>query len=120
MNFALIAASSLALAQAGPATASQGPGPSFTMDAAQSLDCALWAAYRASTLEDGEGGTALSGAMQWFLGRYEAGSGEPFEAELTARAEVLDDAAMDALDAPCGTAMRNFGDRLVAWSEEAE
>ena len=105
-----VSVASLAQNETGPASATP----------EQDIQCALWASVISGSSEDEQVKEAYAYALNFFLGRYEAASGEDFRPAMTAAAEAADAdfALLEAQDEPCSARWEEYLERLDQWGSE--
>jgi hypothetical protein len=100
---------------ASPASAQEAATP------AENLDCAIWAANLAGSVdENSEDFAAFGMIMTWFIGLYEGQVGRAIEEPLAARALELTDADFAAIGERCLPRMAAFGDRLTVLGDKLQ
>ena len=105
----LALAAALALAPVA-ATAAQ----SDNATPAQNLDCAIWASIVIGNSDDEAVTSGLGMILGYFIGLYEAATGNDIDEAMVARASVITETELEALDTTCSARMVAYGERLGA------
>ena len=88
---------------------------------AENLDCAIWAANLAGSVEEtSEDMAAFGMIMTWFIGLYEGQVGRDIDEPLAARARELTDADFEAIGERCLPRMAAFGNRLTVLGDKLQ
>ena len=81
-----------------------------TATSEQNLDCALWASIGVEAVDGNAQAFIL--AVGYFIGLYEAQTGQSIDDAMVARAASITQGDLSALDETCGTRLTQFGMRL--------
>lgn len=109
LGAALVLTGATPLAAETPAKASSAPAV-ITPD--DDLACAAWSAVVVGNMKDGEIKQGLSFSMVWFIGRWEAATGQKIEQGLTRDYIVKLTPELGRIGSGCADRMGDFGARM--------
>ena len=109
LGAALVVAGAAPLAAEVPDKAASAPA---VITPADDLACAAWSAVVVGNLKDGEIKQGLSFSMVWFIGRWEAATGQKIEQGLTKDYIVKLTPELGRIGPGCADRMGDFGARM--------